>query len=212
MPNQIELALGDPNPLMFAGAFRPVRARCRFSIVATPRRLKASSRLSSAPPSLLRHRLVDPHPRCREAHGHPAQQFECAKDRGLRPRHPIPPWPAAPWRPAPPASATRETGSEQLLDVVASVAQGRIVFPFLDVPRAETRSRGGTHRAREDAPRALAAWPHQHGACQRAWHLSINTVKFHLRNLYEKLGFRNRAQAIAFYYSEGSLQVSAKAD
>ncbi len=34
--------------------------------------------------------------------------------------------------------------------------------------------------------------------------ISINTVKFHLRNLYEKLGFRNRSQAIAFYYSQGS--------
>ena len=34
--------------------------------------------------------------------------------------------------------------------------------------------------------------------------ISINTVKFHLRNLYEKLGFRNRSQAIAFYYSHGA--------
>ena len=33
--------------------------------------------------------------------------------------------------------------------------------------------------------------------------ISINTVKFHLRNLYEKLGFANRAQAIAFFYSGG---------
>ena len=31
--------------------------------------------------------------------------------------------------------------------------------------------------------------------------ISINTVKFHLRNLYEKLGLRNRSQAIAFHYS-----------
>ena len=31
--------------------------------------------------------------------------------------------------------------------------------------------------------------------------ISINTVKFHLRNLYDKLGLRNRSQAIAFYYA-----------
>ena len=31
--------------------------------------------------------------------------------------------------------------------------------------------------------------------------ISTNTVKFHLSNLYEKLDVRNRAQAIAFYYS-----------
>ena len=31
--------------------------------------------------------------------------------------------------------------------------------------------------------------------------VSINTVKFHLSNLFDKLSVRNRAQAIAYYYS-----------
>ena len=31
--------------------------------------------------------------------------------------------------------------------------------------------------------------------------ISINTVKFHLSNLYEKLGVKNRSQAISFFYS-----------
>ena len=31
--------------------------------------------------------------------------------------------------------------------------------------------------------------------------ISINTVKFHLSNLYEKLGIKNRSQAISFFYS-----------
>ena len=31
--------------------------------------------------------------------------------------------------------------------------------------------------------------------------ISINTVKFHLRNLYEKLDLKNRSQAIAFFYA-----------
>ena len=34
--------------------------------------------------------------------------------------------------------------------------------------------------------------------------ISINTVKFHLRNLYEKLGLKNRSQAIAFFYANGA--------
>ncbi|NQV67013.1 MAG: response regulator transcription factor, partial [Rhodobacteraceae bacterium] len=36
----------------------------------------------------------------------------------------------------------------------------------------------------------------------RDFQISTNTVKFHMSNLYEKLGLRNRAQAIAFYYAE----------
>ncbi|MEM7270655.1 MAG: response regulator transcription factor [Pseudomonadota bacterium] len=32
--------------------------------------------------------------------------------------------------------------------------------------------------------------------------VSVNTVKFHLRNLYEKLDVKNRAQAVAMYLSE----------
>ena len=32
--------------------------------------------------------------------------------------------------------------------------------------------------------------------------VSVNTVKFHLRNLYEKLDVKNRAQAVAMFLSE----------
>ena len=34
----------------------------------------------------------------------------------------------------------------------------------------------------------------------RDFGISANTVKFHLSNLFEKLGVKSRAQAIAFYY------------
>jgi two-component system nitrate/nitrite response regulator NarP len=33
--------------------------------------------------------------------------------------------------------------------------------------------------------------------------ISVNTVKFHLKNLFDKLSMANRAEAIAYYYSSG---------
>lgn len=91
---------------------------------------------------------------------------------------------------------------QQLIDVAYAVAQGQMVFPFIDVralkhdPTAEltTRERALLSAlARGLANKDLAA----------ELDISVNTVKFHLRNLYDKLGVNSRAQAIAFYYSTG---------
>jgi two-component system nitrate/nitrite response regulator NarP len=38
-------------------------------------------------------------------------------------------------------------------------------------------------------------------AIARHMGISANTVKFHLKNLYDKLGVDNRVQAIAYYVS-----------
>jgi two-component system nitrate/nitrite response regulator NarP len=100
---------------------------------------------------------------------------------------------------------SRETGSEQLLDIAATVAQGKMVFPFLDV-RQLKRDPAEDLTGREKTLLAALARGRTNTELANELGISINTVKFHLRNLYEKLGFRNRAQAIAFYYSESTLQ------
>lgn len=94
----------------------------------------------------------------------------------------------------------RSESVERLLETCLAVAKGQMVFPFLDVrslrqdpieqlsPRERTLlealSKGLTNRE-------LA----------RELDISANTVKFHLSNLFEKLSVKNRAQAIAFFYS-----------
>jgi len=86
----------------------------------------------------------------------------------------------------------------QLLETVAAVADGRMVFPFVDVSQlAADPFSGLTPRERE----LLAALASGLTNAQIAGKLdiSLNTVKFHLKNLYDKLGVSNRAQAVAHY-------------
>ena len=94
---------------------------------------------------------------------------------------------------------SHDQSTAQLVDTVLDVAKGKMVFPYLDVrdlhdplkaltktekALLESLSRGRTNKQ--------LASDHE---------ITINTVKFHLRNLYEKLAVNNRAQAIAFYYA-----------
>lgn len=96
--------------------------------------------------------------------------------------------------------------ADRLLDGVMEVAGGKMLFPYLDVRElhnplqsltgAEQRLLGSLSLGRTN--NELAA---EHS-------ISVNTVKFHLRNLYDKLSVKNRAQAIAFYYSSANRESS----
>lgn len=98
---------------------------------------------------------------------------------------------------------TRDTPPEQLLDIAVSVASGRMVFPFLDV-RSLKRDPRDDLTEREKTMIAALARGRTNNELAAELGISINTVKFHLRNLYDKLGLKNRSQAIAFYYSSES--------
>jgi two-component system nitrate/nitrite response regulator NarL len=89
----------------------------------------------------------------------------------------------------------------QLLDSVARVATGQMIFPFVDVRELHSYPMSElTPRERE----LLAALSEGRSNAQLAarFEISIQTVKFHLKNVYEKLGIGNRAQAVALYVSE----------
>ena len=86
----------------------------------------------------------------------------------------------------------------QLTDTVVAVAQGRMVFPFIDVSSLATDPLSGlTPRERELLTALAGGLTNQQMANQLE--ISLNTVKFHLKNLYDKLGVGNRAQAVAYY-------------
>lgn len=98
------------------------------------------------------------------------------------------------------AFCTRDAPEQQLLDVALSVASGRMVFPYMDVRGLKRDPREGL-TAREKALLAALAKGRTNTELATELGISINTVKFHLRNLYEKLGLKNRSQAIAFHYA-----------
>jgi len=91
----------------------------------------------------------------------------------------------------------------QLLDSVVRVATGQMIFPFVDVRGLHSCPLSSlTPRERE----LLAALSEGNSNAQLAarFEISVQTVKFHLKNVYEKLGIGNRAQAVALYVSEKS--------
>ncbi len=93
---------------------------------------------------------------------------------------------------------SKREAPEQLLDTIQAVAAGRMVFPFIDVSSLAADPLAGlTPRERELLAALAGGLTNQQMASQLD--ISLNTVKFHLKNLYDKLGVGNRAQAVAFY-------------
>ena len=87
-----------------------------------------------------------------------------------------------------------------LLEAVVSVARGRLSLPYVDIDLLNHDPLEGlTARERE----LLAALANGCTNLQIAARTGIsrNTVKYHLKNLYDKLGVSNRAMAVALHVS-----------
>ncbi|AJE48671.1 LuxR C-terminal-related transcriptional regulator [Celeribacter indicus] len=88
-----------------------------------------------------------------------------------------------------------------LFDTLHAVANGRICVPFIDVSTINDNPLSQlTVRERELLSVLARGWTNQQIANRTG--ISENTVKYHLKNLYEKLGVRNRAMAVAIYSRE----------
>jgi two-component system nitrate/nitrite response regulator NarP len=96
--------------------------------------------------------------------------------------------------------APRSTPPEDLLDLCVEVAAGKMVFPFVDVRELQSDPIRQLSQKEREVLEALSKGL-TNKELARQLGISMNTVKFHLSNLYDKLEVRNRAQAIAFYYA-----------
>lgn len=85
-----------------------------------------------------------------------------------------------------------------LLETISSVAHGRLCFPYVDLAKL-TRDPFEELTSREKE--LLAALANGWTNLQIATRIGIsrNTVKYHLKNLYDKLEVSNRAMAVALY-------------
>jgi two-component system nitrate/nitrite response regulator NarP len=89
---------------------------------------------------------------------------------------------------------------EVLINTLAEVAAGRMVFPFVDVRLLnQAASHVLTPREVEMLATLASGASNRDLAARHA--ISLHTVKFHLKNIYAKLNASNRAQAVAIYLS-----------
>lgn len=87
---------------------------------------------------------------------------------------------------------------ETLLATVMAVSEGRMVFPFMDMSKPQADPFANLTGRERDLFGALSQGL-TNAQIAKTMGVSLNTVKFHLKNLYEKLGVSNRAQAVAYY-------------
>jgi two-component system nitrate/nitrite response regulator NarP len=87
---------------------------------------------------------------------------------------------------------------EVLLETISSVSHGRVSFPYVDM---EATSKDPldvlTTRERELLAALADGWTNLQIAARIG--ISRNTVKYHLKNLYDKLNVNNRAMAVALF-------------
>jgi len=85
-----------------------------------------------------------------------------------------------------------------LLDTIATVAEGRMVFPYMDV-RSIYDNPLSTLTRREMEVLSDLSSGRTNKQIARDLGVSLNTIKFHVRNLFQKLGVNSRSQAISLY-------------
>lgn len=91
---------------------------------------------------------------------------------------------------------TDDDPPETLLTVLTSVAQGRMSFPYVDFAALRDDPFEQLTRREREVLKALAeGWSNTQISARLG--ISENTVKYHLKLIYDKLGVQSRAGAVA---------------
>ena len=101
------------------------------------------------------------------------------------------------------AFVSRSSPIETLIQTCLDVADGKMVFPFLDVRELRNDPINTLSRKEKVIIEALSEGLTNKQLSTRL-EISANTVKFHISNIFDKLNVKNRAQAIAHYYKSKS--------
>jgi two-component system nitrate/nitrite response regulator NarP len=85
-----------------------------------------------------------------------------------------------------------------LLDTIEAVSLGRMVFPYIDVRTIYDNPLSTLTRRELEVLSDLSSG-RTNKQIARDLGVSLNTVKFHVRNLFQKLDVNSRSQAISLY-------------
>ena len=105
---------------------------------------------------------------------------------------------------------SKQEAPEELLQAVAGVAAGRMSFPYMDMAAVPERGPLDDLTVREYEVLATLAGGGTIAKIAGEMGVSTNTVKFHLKNLYDKLQVSNRAQAVVLYLSSQDPQATRR--
>ena len=99
---------------------------------------------------------------------------------------------------------THEDCPDTVLTVLTSVASGRISFPYVDMAALDNDPFQQLSGRELEVLQALArGWSNMQISARLG--ISQNTVKYHLKLIYEKLGVPNRATAVARFMERQSV-------
>ncbi len=199
MVNTINIVLADPNPLVLSAMSEIFERDSRFSLVATSSTAEGFLGMVMRVPVDIG--IIDwdiP------ALGG-AKLIDVLRDQEVAPRIVVygngtNNLPLVTMSAGAAAFASRSDNIDALLATCIDVYAGKMVFPFLDIRELQKDPIQQLSRKERIMLEELSK-----GLTNRELALelgvSINTVKFHLSNLFEKLEVRNRSQAIAYFYS-----------